>query len=164
MAEVKKNISIDNARIGYRNFSGNEGKYNPKGNRNFCVFLDDDLAHVLEKDGWNVRWLAPQDPEDDKQAYLQVKVSYKKFPPKIVLITGTKKILQEAEVGILDWADISSVDLILRPYNWDVGGKHGVKAYLKAMYITIVEDEFEAKYRDVPTSGQASFQDDDEAF
>jgi hypothetical protein len=150
---IKNNIVIENARIGFRNFSGEAGKFNPVGRRNFCVFLEPDMGKVLEEDGWNVRWLQPKDDGDEEQPYLQVAVSYDNIPPKIMLISKKgKTILDEKTVNILDWAEIESVDLIIRPYNWEVSGKSGVKAYIKAMYVTIVEDELESKYRNVPDS------------
>lgn len=149
---VNSNITIENARIGFRNFTGKEGRYNPKGKRNFCIFLETDLAETLSKDGWNIKWLDPRDPDDSQQAYLPVEVAYSNFPPKIVMITASrgKTILDEDTVNVLDWAEIENVDLIVRPYNWEVNKKTGVKAYLKTMYITIVEDEFASKYRNVP--------------
>lgn len=150
---VKNNIVIESARIGFRNFSGKEGKFNPAGRRNFCVFLETDVAEKLEKDGWNVKWLQPRDEEDDPQAYLQVAVSYGAIPPKIVLVTSHgKNTLDEEAINILDWAEIENVDIIIRPYNWEVNGKTGVKAYVKSMYVTIFEDEFADKYYDVPDS------------
>jgi hypothetical protein len=159
---VDKNIVIEGARIGFRNFSGKEGQYNPEGIRNFCVFLEEDFAKTLEKDGWNVRWLKPKDEQEDPQGYLQVAVSFKNIPPKLVLITSHgKTILDEDSVSILDWAEIESIDLIIRPYNWTISQgtkneKSGVKAYIKSMYITIVEDEFEKKYYNVPDSAENS--------
>lgn len=159
--KVNNNITIENAQIRFRNFSGKEGKFNPAGRRNFCVFLDKDISDDLERDGWNVRYLTPQNPEDLPQPYLQVAVSFNPLPPKIVLISSKGKTkIDEDEVNILDWAEIENVDLIIRPYNWQVNGKEGVKAYLKAMYVTIVEDELEAKYSDVPDSAQNSFPED----
>ena len=156
---VKKNIVIENARIGFRNFSGKEGKFNPAGRRNFCVFLETDLAKELEEDGWNIRWLQPRDEAEEPQAYLQVAVSFDNIPPKIILVTKKSKTpLDETSVDILDWAEIDNVDLIIRPYNWDVNGKGGVKAYIKTMYVTIVEDEFESKYYDVPDSAANSLE------
>ena len=147
---VNKNIVIENARIGFRNFSGEEGRFNPKGKRNFCVFLDTELGEKLQDDGWNIKWLEPREEGDEPQAYLQVAVSYEHFPPKIVQITSRgQTILDEDMVGVLDWAEIENVDLIIRPYNWKVNGKSGVKAYLKTMYVTIYEDEFAQKYKDI---------------
>ena len=153
--KVTNNITIENARIGFRNFSGKEGKYNPAGKRNFCVFLEKDLAETLEEDGWNVRYLRPREDDEEPQAYLQASVAFGNVPPKIIMISSRGKTpIGEDEVNILDWAEIANVDLILRPYNWEVNGKSGVKAYLKAMYVTIAEDEFESKYSDVPDSAQ----------
>ena len=148
---VKNNIVIEKARIGFRNFSGKEGKFNPAGRKNFCVFLETDLAQKLVEDGWNVRWLMPRNEDDERQAYLQVSVSFDNIPPKVVMITSRgKTILDESTVSLLDWAEISEVDVIIRPYNWEVNGKGGVKAYLKSMYVTISEDEFESKYYSLP--------------
>ena len=159
---IKNNIVVENARIGFRNFSGKESQFNPPGRRNFCVFLDQDLAKVLESDGWNVRYLQPKDDQEDPQAYLQVTVSYNNMPPKIVMITSRgKTILDEESVSALDWAEIKEVDLIINPYNWKIQAgtkneKSGVKAYLKAMYVTIVEDAFESKYFNTPNSDEVS--------
>lgn len=159
---INKNITVENARIAFRNFSGKEGRFNPAGRRNFCVFLDSDIAPSLQEDGWNIKYLQPREPGDEPQAYLQVAVSYANIPPKIVLISGEgKTVLNETNVGMLDWAEISNVDLIIRPYNYDVNGKAGVKAYCKTMYVTIEEDEFEKKYYDVPDSAANSLKDED---
>lgn len=149
---MANNIVIENARIGFRNFSGKEGKFNPAGKRNFCWFIDDvGLAERLKEDGWNVKELRPREEGDSPQAYLQVAVNYENRPPKIVIVTSKgKNVVSEEEVGMLDWAEISNVDLIITPYNWEFNGKTGVKAYTKSMYITIEEDEFEQKYADTP--------------
>jgi len=146
---IKNNLVIENARIGFRNFSGKAAKFNPVGRRNFCVFLDMVDGHKLENDGWNVRWLQPREEGEDMVPYLQVAVSYDNIAPKIVLVTKKRKtVLDDISVSELDTAEIENVDLIIRPYNWDVQGKEGVKAYVKSMYVTIVEDEFAEKYYD----------------
>ena len=150
---VENNVRIEGARIGFRNFSGEEGRFNPKGRRNFCVFLEIEVANEMEKEGWNVKWLQPRDEGDDPQPYLQVKVVFGKIPPKIVLVTSHGKTrLDEDTINILDWAEIVNVDLVIRPYNWEANGRTGVSAYAKTMYVTLKEDEFENKYYDVPDS------------
>ena len=156
---VKNNIKIENAKVRFRNFSGKEGKYNPAGVRNFCVFLDEEDAQPLAEEGWNIKYLQPKTDDDDPQAYLPVAVSFANFPPKLYLVTSKQKtLLDEDTVNILDWGEFENFDLVIRPHNYDVNGKTGVKAYVKTLYATLVEDEFADKYEDVPDSAISAIQ------
>lgn len=151
MSYITENLIIEDARIAFRNFSGKEGRFNPVGKRNFCVLLEHEVALKLADEGWNIRWLTPRDVEDEPRGYMQVEVSFKNIPPKIVIVNEHgQTLMDEDSVSILDWADIKETKIIIRPYNWEVSGKKGVKAYLKTMYVAIVEDEFEARYSNTP--------------
>ncbi len=144
---------MEDARVIFRNFAGKEGMYNREGDRNFCVLLEPDLAEAMAKDGWNIKTLKPREDDEsqDGTPYLQISVGFKGRPPHIVMITSRGRVdLGEEEVELLDWADIRTADLIVRPYNWGpINGKTGVKAYLKSIFITIEEDELDLKYAEV---------------
>lgn len=148
---VERILEIPNAHIFYRNFAGIEKKYNSAGNRNFCVEISEDamvdntpLYQVLLEEGWNVRLMPPRNEGDAPMHYIQVNVSYKNVPPNIWLIAGRRKTrLDEGSVDSLDYAEIKTVDLVINPYNWEPGR---VKAYLKTMYIEIVQDAFADKW------------------
>jgi hypothetical protein len=145
-------VLMEGVRIVFRNFAGKEGMYNREGDRNFAVLLDDTMANTMAEDGWNVKWLKPDpdEPDSPPQAYLQVSVNYKGRPPRVVLITSRGRTnLDETSIEMLDWADIKNVDLIIRPYEWIVNDKTGIKAYLKSIYVTIEEDALEIKYADL---------------
>lgn len=151
-------IVFENARIAFRNFSGKKGQYNPEGARNFVLLLDDPAVVAdLRKDGWNVKELKPRDDQDEPQPYIQVAVNYSGRPPKITLVTSKGKTpLDEDSVSMLDWAEIKNIDLIVNPYEWEVRGETGIKAYLKSMFVVIEEDELDMKYVDVPDSASNS--------
>jgi len=153
MATAENTVLMEGVRIIFRNFAGKEGQYNRAGDRNFGVILPPDVAERMLADGWNVKYLKPRedDEEEVETPWLAVSVKYDKGrPPKILLVTSRGRTnLDEESVETLDWADILNVDLIVRPYTWEVSGKTGIKAYLQSMYITIEEDELERKYAEM---------------
>lgn len=164
MAEDRmNNVVLEDIRIIFRNFAGKEGQYNREGDRNFAALLDEAVAGDMEMNGWNIKYLKPREEGDQPQAYIQVSVNYRGRPPRVVMVTSRGRTsLDEQDVDILDWADIRSVDLIIRPYEWTVNGKSGVKAYLQSLFVTIEEDELELKYADVPDADPKTKDDQEE--
>ena len=145
-------VTVENARIMFRNFSGKEGQYNREGDRNFSVVLPQDVADQMANDGWNIRVLPIKEEGDEAVFYLPVSVSYKNRPPRVVMITSSGRTpLDEDTIEALDYADIENVDIVVNPYFWTVRENSGIKAYLKTMFITIQEDELERKYAIRPT-------------
>jgi hypothetical protein len=149
MSLTTKPVVLENVKITLRNFAGKEGLYNREGDRNFAVLLDDDLAEAMAQDGWNVSYFKPKPGEEHRQAFLEVAVNFKTKgrPPRVTLVTSSgRSNLTEDDIEILDWVDIINVDLIIRPYNWNVSGRSGIRAYLQSLYVTIHEDPLELKY------------------
>lgn len=141
-------LQIDDARIIYRNFRGEGGKFNREGDRNFAVVIPkQELADELLNRGWNVKIKPPKDEEDSQFMYLPVKVKFNDRGPQVYLRTGDRvNRLDEETISVLDDIDIRSVDLDIRPYDWDVNGKSGRTAYLQSIEVIQEIDRFAVRY------------------
>lgn len=145
------NLTFEGKKMMFLNFSGVEGPYNEAGVRSFCLVLEPEEAQAMEQQGWNIKSRAARDEGDPDVFYVNVAVSYRNRPPRIVLITKRgRTTLPEDLIGMLDWANVEYVDCIINPYSWAKGGGSGIKAYLKSIYVIIAEDELERKYNELP--------------
>lgn len=166
MADVLKFYDVDGRAIRFRNFAGKAGKFNTEGERNFCLVLDPKDAEEMTEEGYNVKWLKAKDETDVDIPYIKVKVPFRnrygeptRRPPKIVQITKAgKTTLNEESVTNLDWAEIEKADISIRPNEYEPGK---ITAYLKTMYVTLMQDDFEDRYYDVPDSAQNIVDEED---
>lgn len=141
-------LQIDDARIVYRNFTGAGSKFNREGDRNFAVIIDDEeVKDALVAEGWNVKIKPPRDVDDTPFMYLPVKLKFTDRGPTVYLKTGDAvNRLDEESIECLDNIDILSVDMDIRPYDWEVNGKTGRTAYLQSIHVTQVTDRFADRY------------------
>ena len=141
-------LQIDDARIIYRNFAGAGSKCNREGDRNFAVIIPEkEMADALIAEGWNVKIKPPRDEDDDPFMFLPIKVKFNDRGPNAYLQTGNKmNRLDEESIACLDDVDIISVDMDVRPYDWEVNGKAGRTAYLQSIKVIQEIDRFAARY------------------
>ena len=141
-------LEIEDARIIFRNFSGIGSKYNREGDRNFAVIIpDEEISNQLIEAGWNVKIKPPREEGDSPFMYLPVKIKYTHRGPAAYVVSGKNVTrLNEDTIGMLDEIDIQSVDMDLRPYDWEVNDKKGKTAYLQAINVIQDIDRFGAKY------------------
>jgi hypothetical protein len=147
MPPNNNDITIEDARIIFRNFEGREEKFNPKGKRNFGLILPFELADEMLANGWNVKYLKPREEGDVPQPWIQVKVSFEHRPPKLMQVTRRgKTYISEDLVEMWDHADIETADVTITPYDYEVNGKKGRATYLHTMVIKLEENYLEDKW------------------
>lgn len=141
-------LQIDDARIIFRNFSGAPSKFNREGDRNFAVIIpEQEIADALIAEGWNVKIKPPREDGDTPFMYLPVKIKFNDRGPRVYLKSGSNIIrLDEESISCLDNVDIISVDLDIRPYDWNVNGMEGRTAYLQSIQVTQEVDRFYGQY------------------
>ena len=144
----KNILQIDDARIIFKNFEGRGDKFNREGDRNFSLLIEDpNTAEALQREGWNVKIKDGRDEDDCPFMRLPVKVKFTDYGPNVYLISGGRRVeLDDESIGCLDNIDIESVDMDLRPYDWDVNGRTGRTAYLQSMQVVQRIDRFAARY------------------
>ena len=150
-------LQIDDARIIFKNFEGRGDKFNREGDRNFSLLIEDEnTANALIKEGWNVKIKPGREEGDDPFMRLPVKVKFTDYGPNAYLITGNRRNkLDEERIGCLDNIEIESVDMDIRPYDWEVNGKTGRTAYLQSMEVVQRIDRFAARYSGNDIDGES---------
>lgn len=156
------NVLLEDVRLVFKNFAGREEQYNREGDRNFSVVLTDEQADDLQEAGWNVKRKPPREEGEENFNHIPVAVSFKGRPPRLIVISHVpdgkggweprRTQLDEELCEMLDYADMASVDVMLRPYDWSFSGKTGRKAYLHSIYATLNQDALERKYAHIPES------------
>ena len=147
-------IEINDARICFRNFRGEGGKFNKEGDRNFAVIIpNQEMADTLIEDtnqygvGWNVKIKAPREEGDEPFMYLPVKVKFNERGPAVYLQSGKNRVkLDEESVSMLDEIDISNVDMDVRPYDDVINDKPFRSAYLQSILVRQEIDRFAARF------------------
>ena len=150
-------LQIDDARIIFKNFEGRGDKFNREGDRNFSLLIEDEnTANALIKEGWNVKIKPGREEGDDPFMRLPVKVKFTDYGPNIYLVTGNRRNeLDEESIGCLDNIEIESVDMDIRPYDWEVNGRTGRTAYLQSMEVVQRIDRFAARYSENGADGES---------
>lgn len=150
MSDVN-NINIEGATIIWPNFSGERDKFNP-GKRGFNVVIDNaEMAEELRNEGWNVKDRPLQEGADpsEQEWRLPVKLNMNRYTQVWLIVGNHKTLLDENTVAQLDVVDIINCDISIRPYEWEMGGRTGITAYVDSMYVTIRENKFAEKYADL---------------
>ena len=144
-----KNImQIDDARIIFKNFEGRGDKFNREGDRNFSILIEDpNTAEAMKREGWNVKIKEGRDPDEGPFMRLPVKVKFTDYGPTVYLNSAGNVVkLNEESIGCLDNIEIETVNMDIRPYDWEVNGTTGRPAYLQSMEVVQRIDRFAAKY------------------
>lgn len=150
MARDKSEVTLQGVHMIYKNFTGKGTPYNKEGDRNFCVLLDDETAEQLEKNGWNIKYTKPRDPDDIAEPYIKVIVNYKgdTRDPRIVFVTRKNRTgIPEDLCSMTDRVNYSHIDVTFSPYDWRrPDGRSGRSAYLQTLIVVQREDMLLQKY------------------
>ena len=106
-----------------------------------------ELKDELVEAGWNVKIKPPREDFDEPFMFMPIKVVFNNRGPAAYVRSGDSVTrLNEETIDMLDEIDIASVDMDIRPYDWEVNGRTGRSAYLQAINVTQNVDRFGARY------------------
>lgn len=152
MGNGRNKLGIDNARICFKNFSGENDPFGQ--GLGFSVIIPDEQTRdMLVNDvndlgaGWNVKLRAPREEGDTPFMHLPVKVRISETRPQIFVRTGNKTIqMRPQDIGRLDRMNIASVDLDISPNDGDFHGRPFRSAYLDAIWVYTATGRLEQRF------------------
>ena len=159
-------LQIDDARLVYRNFSGNNG-FN-EGDRDFGVIIpNSEIADALIENGWNVTIKQPRQEGDSPFMFMKVKFKIRYYgngpdremTPCVYLVSGNnrRRVNDEESLDNLDYIKIDHVDMDLAPYDWSHKGMSGRTAYLSAIEVVQKVDRFAARFAEEEAPEEVPF-------
>ena len=144
---ARNTLLIENTGLIFRNFSGKASEYNKEGNRTTGVIIPPEMVDQLVDEGYKIKELRPRDEQEQPLYYMNAKIRFDNFPPKIYMCTSQKKVkLDEETVDQIDYSEIAFVDIEISPYDYTSPMGSGRTAYIKTLYVNVIEDAFAAKY------------------
>ena len=161
MADYVILTGLENKDIYFKNFKGASGIFNKEGDRNFGVYLSDEMAEELGGRGWNVKHVNKETSPNYGRPYLKVLVRPNWRPtPKIYKITSKNKMrlneesLEDLDDYVFDRIDMKITRVYLKRYDqWT--------QCLEKGFFTMAEDELDIMYPDEFTPFE---EDDDNPF
>ena len=118
-----------------RNFSGDPKKDKFANDaRQFSLCLTDDFSNELEQikaAGIRVKeWFDSE--RNSMNYYIQVKVS----KDVNIVIKTDSEITKITDLATVDDLRIDNATVVINPYNWEMGTRSGISAYLNELWIT----------------------------
>lgn len=166
-------VTFENVRIMWKNFSGRKDEFNSDGKRYFSIVITDEMAEQLRNvelttksgvlvKGANVKLRLPKDGEGD--AINTLKVNFGTYPPEDIqrIVPNGRMHLTMDTVGCLDREYIEKAKVMVTLFAFEKGPNRGITAYLKKIAVWVREDDFDSDYRDIPEIGAANYGDDEE--
>lgn len=141
-----------NIKWAFSNFDGRQSTFNDEGDHNFTLIIDEEKAHEMIAEGWNVRRMEGREEGDPPEYLLKVKISYRFEAPAVFILKGSRRFrADQADLQDIKRETVKQIDVIVSPKPWVHGRDTGVSAYVKEMYVQINESRFAAKYADYET-------------
>lgn len=147
-------IECENVRLIWTNFAGREGKYNPAGNRNFNIVLEESDAKMLQELGLNVKFHEGRDETEPGIYTLQIKINFKSYNPPEVWMKNSHGNAQLDEESIKMLDPLVSADAVTESWlSFNLNRyEQFTTAYLQKLLVTVQESDYEARFFDEPDS------------
>ena len=145
-----KVLKINDARIIYRDFSGQNTNFS-NGDPSFSIVIDDEhIAQALESAGYNIKRPDPSKIRDDGTTlpiHMKIKIKFNNYGPDIYLVTNgvITKVPQE-RIADLDHLRLVGADMDIRGWDYDYAGRKGRAAYLNSLKVYQQVDRFAEEY------------------
>lgn len=122
----------------------NFAEVDARGNHHFNIEIDPKFVDVMKKFGFEPKFLDGQGGKYQEHWIIDVVIGYRNGDPGVTTVAhnGVKTALSEDNLGDLDKANVSFVDMTLTRHYWDMNGRKGVKPWGKDLYFYLAGPSF----------------------